>query len=111
LTLDGAIGGIEHALLPDLKQELASVVRILLDHARRGTTDPHIVVFVEATAVEARIEKLGIAPGVDQITRRIELNQRGGQVPRVHVPSQHGLPIEDEPERLCSDTYSAHPSK
>ena len=35
--------------------------------------------------VEARVEQLGVAPGVDQVAGGIELNHRRREVPRVQV--------------------------
>src|SRR5215831_4199439 len=56
LALYGTVRGIEHALLPDLKQELASVVRIFLHHAGWSACDPHVVVLIGVTTVEACFE-------------------------------------------------------
>src|SRR6266850_4784371 len=87
-TLSGAIGGIEHALFPDLKQELASVVRIFLHHAGWSASDPHVVVLIEVTAVEACFEKLGIAPRINHVARGINLNYERSHAPGVQVDVQ-----------------------
>src|SRR6267142_5565298 len=110
-TLSGAIGGIEHALFPDLKQELASVVRIFLHHAVWSASDPHVVVLIEVTAVEACFEKLGIAPRINHVARGINLNYERSHAPGVQVDVQDILPIEDEYVVLAIHADSAQPSK
>ena len=54
LALDGAVGGIQHALLADLHEQLAAVMGEFLHHAGRGGGDPEIAVLVEMAAVQAR---------------------------------------------------------
>src|SRR5262249_3817172 len=110
LTLDGTIRGIEHALFPDLKQELASVVGVFLHHSGRSASYPDVVVFVDMTAVEARFEKLGIAPRIDYIALRINLNNKRSHASRVQVHVQHILTIENEHVVLAIDADAAQPS-
>src|SRR5438093_8512715 len=74
LTFYCAIGGIDDTLLADLKQHPAAVMRIFLDHPGGCTRNPDIVVLICTARMQARIEKLGIAAGIDDIPCRIELD-------------------------------------
>ena len=121
-AFDGSVRGIVHALLPDLHEQLAAVMGIFLNHAGRGARDPHIVVRVEMTAVEARhrgggsrrcfdgfIEQLGISPGVDHFAGGIELDQGRRQAAGVQLALHDVLPIEDEHMILGIDADPAKP--
>jgi hypothetical protein len=56
-TLDGAIGGVEHALAADLLKELAAVMAVFLDHAAWRACDPDIVVRVEMAGVQPELDR------------------------------------------------------
>ena len=84
------------ALLADLQQQLAAVVRVFLHHAGRGARDPDVVVLVEVAGVQPRIEQLRVAPGIDDVAVRIELDDRRRESSRVQLAVEHVLPVEDE---------------
>src|SRR5438105_2863384 len=103
LALRGAVRGIEYALLPDLKQELASVVRIFLHHTGWSAGNPHVVVFIGVTTVETRFEELRITPRIHHVTGRIKLNNKGSQAAGVQIAVNDVLPVEDEYMVLAID--------
>ena len=57
--------------------------------------------------MQPRVEKLRIAPGVDDITCGIELDDRRSQLAAVQVAFNDILPIEDEHVVLSIDTDTA----
>src|SRR5207249_11940174 len=65
LSFDGAVGRIHCALLADLEQHFAAVMRVFLDHSRGRTRNPDVVVLIRTARMQPRVEKLRIAPGVD----------------------------------------------
>ncbi|PYS14775.1 MAG: hypothetical protein DMG15_06870 [Acidobacteria bacterium] len=110
-SFNRAVGGIDNTLLADLKQHLATVVRIFLNHPGGRTRDPDIVVLIHAARMQPRIEKLRIAPGIDDITCRIEFNNRRSQFAAIQVAFDDILPIENEDMVLSINTDAAQSSE
>src|SRR5215475_5437501 len=118
----GAVGRIEHALLADLLQELATVMGIFLDHAARRARDPHVAIFVELAGVKAErrwtvaqprdgaLDQVWITPGMDDLAGGIELDHQRRQTPGIQFTVQHVLAIEKENVVLRIDAMSAAPS-
>ena len=63
------------------------------------------------TTVEARLEKICIAPGVDHVARGIDLDDRRRHVPGVQLSFDDVLPVQDEHGVLGIHAGSAQPSQ
>jgi hypothetical protein len=99
-----AVGGIEHALGSDLKQQRAAVMRILLHHPRRRAGDPDIAVGVEGAAVKPRVQQLRVSPRIDQRAVCIELDDRRRQAPGIQVAFENSI-------QRCLHVRVARPDK
>jgi len=77
LTLWRTVGKIDHALLADLQQHLAAVMSVFSESFRTARRRSRCCLsLVDVTGVQAGIEQLRIAPGIDDVAGRIELDDR-----------------------------------
>ena len=56
--------------------------------------DPDVAVLVDVTAVQARIKQVRIAPGIDHVAGRINLDDRRSQISGIQFALEHVLAIE-----------------
>src|SRR5580704_2208044 len=123
LALGGAVGGVEHALAAKLRKQLAAVVGVFLDHAARRACDPDVVVRVKmagvqpelgrtvAQASDRALDEIGIAPGMDHLAGRVELDHQRREMPGIEFAIEHVLAIEKEHMVLCIDAVTAETAR
>src|SRR5579864_7023080 len=68
-------------------------MRILLRDPIIVAADPHIVLVVEVTVVNAARNYLRISPQIDDISLRIEFDNRGSGFPQFFFPVGHAVRI------------------
>src|SRR5207245_502077 len=73
--------------------------------------DPEVVFLVEVAAVKARIEQIGVAPGMPHVAGRIELDDRRRHAPGIQLALQDVLPVENDHMVLTIDANAAQPAK
>jgi hypothetical protein len=122
-ALDGTVGGVEHPLAADLLEKLAAVMGVFLDHAARRACDPDIVVRVEMAGVQSELDwtisqardsaldKIGIAPGMDHLAGRVELDHERREMPGIEFAIQDVLTIEKEHVVLRIDAVAAETTR
>src|SRR5262249_26562402 len=122
-ALDAAVGGVEHALAAELLEELAAVMGVFLDHPARRACDPDIIVRVKMAGVQPELgrpvaqardralDEFGIAPGMDHLAGRVELDHERRELPGIELAIEDVLTIEKKHVVLRIDAVAAETAR
>jgi hypothetical protein len=105
-ALESAIGSIDNASVPDLRQ-LFFVVAVFLDDSIAVASSPKLVLVVNGATVSDIRNDFPVAEAIHHITVGIEFDVRRRLLRNPRFLFSHVIPINDENVILCIHTYTA----